>query len=213
MYTSFLSCLFLWLTLMRSSALQWQIMQRELESKMIAAVAEFWKTCKETPPPTCISIAEKHGVLLSTFKAHILGQPSKINAAAAWHKGYLEEQQPYHKPEVQWQVRKNTCIGAGTSRNRDRYQLPLYYLAKPFSGLPVTSTQPHTAGRPLQSTVPPSTYLVPSVSIKTLGRNPTCWLTNLEGTSWGLRLAPEREVHSHVNAGARANQLGSLDQS
>ena len=71
---------------MRSSALQRQIKQRDLESKMIAAVAEFWKTREETPPPTRISIAEKHGVPLSTFKARILGRPSKIDAAAARQK-------------------------------------------------------------------------------------------------------------------------------
>ena len=66
--------------------LQQQIKQGDLESKMIAAIAESWKTHEETPPPTRISIAEKHGVPLSTFKAHILGQPSKINAAAARQK-------------------------------------------------------------------------------------------------------------------------------
>jgi hypothetical protein len=44
---------------MKSLALQQQITQQELESKMIAAIAEFWKTWEQTPPPTCISIAEK----------------------------------------------------------------------------------------------------------------------------------------------------------
>ena len=78
---------------MRSSALQRQIMQQELESKMIAAVAEFWKTRQEIPPPTCISIAEKYGVPLSTFKARILGRPSKIDAAAARQKIHLREEE------------------------------------------------------------------------------------------------------------------------
>src|SRR5882757_2324372 len=79
--------------LMKSLALQQQITQQELESKMIAAVAEFWKTCKQTPPPTCISIAEKYRVPVSTLKAGILGQPSKINAAAAWQKIHLCEEE------------------------------------------------------------------------------------------------------------------------
>src|SRR5258706_7014534 len=71
---------------MKSSALQRQITQRELESKMIAAVAEFWKTREQTPPPTRISIAEKYGVPVSTLKARILGRTSKIDAAAARQK-------------------------------------------------------------------------------------------------------------------------------
>ena len=40
---------------MKSSALQWQIMQQELELKMTVAVAEFWKTHEQTLPPTHIS--------------------------------------------------------------------------------------------------------------------------------------------------------------
>ena len=127
MYTSFFSCLFSWLTLMRSSALQWQITQRELELKMIAAVAEFWKTCKETPHPTCILIAEKHGVPLSTFKACILGWPSKINAAAAWQKihpceeevlvAYLKETSCWGFPDTRrrcvWRANEILCAWTG----------------------------------------------------------------------------------------------------
>ena len=60
---------------------------------MIAAVAEFWKTHEQTPPPTRISIAEKYGVPLSTFKARILGRPSKIDAAAAQQKIHLREEE------------------------------------------------------------------------------------------------------------------------
>ncbi len=93
MYTSFLSCLFSWLTLMKSLVLQWQITQQELELKMIAAVAEFWKTCKQTPPPTHISIAEKYRVPDSTLKACILGWTSKIDAAAAWQNIHLCEEE------------------------------------------------------------------------------------------------------------------------
>ena len=78
---------------MKSSALQRQIAQQELESKMIAAVAEFWKTREQTPPPTRISIAEKYGVPVSTLKARILGRTSKINAAAARQKIHPHEEE------------------------------------------------------------------------------------------------------------------------
>ena len=85
---------------MKSSALQRQITQRELESKMIAAVAEFWKTREQTPPPICISIAEKYGVPVSTFKACIIGRPSMVDAAAAWQKTHPRKEEvlvPYLK--------------------------------------------------------------------------------------------------------------------
>jgi len=58
---------------------------------MIAAIVEFWKTWEQTPPPTCISIAEKYGVPILTLNTCILGQPSKINAAAAQQKIHLCE--------------------------------------------------------------------------------------------------------------------------
>src|SRR5258706_3292487 len=60
---------------------------------MIAAIVEFWKTREQTPPPTCILIAEKYRVPVSTLKARILGQTSKINAAAAQQKIHLCEEE------------------------------------------------------------------------------------------------------------------------
>ena len=89
MHISCLSCLCSWSTLIKSSALQQQIAQRELESNMIAAVAAFWKPHEQTPLPTRISIAKKYGVLLSTFKACILCRSSKTDAAAARQKLHL----------------------------------------------------------------------------------------------------------------------------
>src|SRR5258708_3175314 len=74
------------MVLIKSSALQRQIARHELESKMTAAVAEFWKTRHQSSPPSRKSIAEKHGVAVSTFKARILGRPSKNDAADARQK-------------------------------------------------------------------------------------------------------------------------------
>src|SRR5258706_12761001 len=75
---------------MKSLALQRQITQQELESKMIAAIAEFQETHEQT---TQISIAEKYGVPVLTLNACILGRPSRINAAAARQKIHMHEEE------------------------------------------------------------------------------------------------------------------------
>lgn len=117
---------------MKSSALQRQITQQELESKMIAAVAEFWKTWEQTPPPSRISIAEKYRVPVSTLNARILGRPSKIDAAAARQKihrceedvlvAYLKETSRRGFPDTRKHCvrRANEILRARTGNPSDR---------------------------------------------------------------------------------------------
>ena len=120
------------MVLIKASALQRQIAQHELESKMIAAVAEFWKTRDQRPPPSRQSIAEKHDVAISTLKARILGRPSKIDAAAARQKilrreeevlvAYLQEAARRGFPDT-WKrcvQRANEILHARTGNPSDR---------------------------------------------------------------------------------------------
>ena len=81
-------------------------------------------------PPTHISIAEKHRVPLLTFKARILGQPSKLNAAAAWQKihpceevlvAYLKETSRHGFPDTRrccvWHANENLHAQTGNPSN------------------------------------------------------------------------------------------------
>ena len=78
MYTSFLSCLFSWLTLMRSLALQQKTMQGEPKSKVIASVAEFWKTHQETPLPPIFQLQRSTGSLFRPLKHVYLDSHQKL---------------------------------------------------------------------------------------------------------------------------------------
>ncbi len=63
LYTSFLSYLISWSMLMKSTALQCQIMQQELKLKMIAAIVDFGRLTSKHPLPHIFQLQRNMGSL------------------------------------------------------------------------------------------------------------------------------------------------------